>query len=320
MSKFRNPIFLVLLTLLFVEVLIVFPHQVEKQPAQNEDSEETAPQAAGPAEQKAEGVHLVESQGSSRDWELFAKEAEGDQAQNWRMKDVRVLFYSDDKIEFTVTGQEGSIDVKSRDMQIRGNVQTVSTNGYRFFTQDVKYDAKTRRIVSPTKVKMNGPADKDGPGIQVEGQRMMADVGQSRMQISSNIVAQKPLAGGKSLRLSAESAEFSGKSKQAEFKGKVVMKYGETTIEGPEAKFFSSAAGDLLSNIQIEGGVKVTDANKFATSEALNLDIPSSRFVFTGQPKVYQDQDELAGERIIFLDGGKKVKVESVRAKVKESP
>nr|HRO68076.1 LPS export ABC transporter periplasmic protein LptC [Pseudobdellovibrionaceae bacterium] len=102
MARFRNPIFLVLLVLLFVEVLIVFPHQVEKEPAPAEESSEALPQSSGPAEQKAEGVHLVESQGSTRDWELFAREAEGNQAQTWRMKDVKVLFYSNDSVEFTV--------------------------------------------------------------------------------------------------------------------------------------------------------------------------------------------------------------------------
>lgn len=318
MERLRNPIFLVLLVLLFVEVLIIFPSRVDHsgEDPLPDDTEQTTP-LSGPAEQKMEGVHLVESQGGNRDWELFAKAAEGDQRLAWSLRDVRVLFYKDEQVEFTVTGREGTIDTKSRDMRIRGSVQVVSGNGYQFRTEEVSYDARRRRILSPGSVLMTSPADRDGAGMTVQGVRMVADVERSWMQIASNVRANKPLRQGRKMSLTSDSAEFSGRNREAHFKGKVVMTYGDSKIEGPEALFRTGSANEI-SNILVRGGIKVTDQNKFATSEDLDLDLISDRFVFTGQPKVYQDSDELTGERIIFLEGGKKVRVESVRARTKE--
>lgn len=319
MSRFRNLIFLLLLAFLFVEVLLVFPREVRESTEAPPASQSNGKSQKGPVEQRAEGIHLVESQGNTQDWELFAKKAEGSQTQTWTLRDVKALFYKEAVVSFTVTGKSGVVDTQSKDMQIKGTVETTSANGYRFWTEDVKYQAKSRHIVSPTRVKMIGPADKDGSGLKVEGTRLMADVASGRMQIFADVKAEKVLRSGRRLRLTAHSAEFSGKNQQATFRGKVVLSYGAATIEAPEAELFSGAAGDLLSSVRLVGGVKVSDQDKFATSESLNLDLVLNQFILNGQPKVYQGQDELSGERIIFLDDGKKVKVEGVRAQMKES-
>lgn len=324
MFRVRNLVFILLLMFLFIEVLLVFPSHVEKEPATEAPAEELASEEmekpkTRPMEQNAAGVQMVVSQGSEKDWELFAEQAEGDQTQAWGLKGVRALFYNNDKVAFTVTGKEGSIDTKSRNMQIRGDVQTLSTNGYRFYTQDIKYDATKRMITSPTRVRMTAPPDKNGSGMKITGENMQADVDASRVEIFKDVSAEKQV-NSKTLYLKADAVILSGKDRQAQFKGRVRIQYGDAKIEGPEASFLAAASSDILSKIQISGGVKVTDTDKFATSESLNLDLLANQFILNGQPKVYQGQDELAGERIIFLDGGKKVRVESVKLKSKEHP
>ncbi|MNY67067.1 hypothetical protein D3C86_2045840 [compost metagenome] len=64
--------------------------------------------------------------------------------------------------------------------------------------------------------------------------------------------------------------------------------------------------------------MKVSDMDKYATSDSVNLDLLADKYTFKGKPKVIQNNDELSGEEIIFLDGGKKVKVEKVRAKMEK--
>lgn len=149
---------------------------------------------------------------------------------------------------------------------------------------------------------------------------MLVEVESSRMTIQEEVTAQKELRGGRRLQLGSQSAEFSGRSKEARFRGQVVMRYDRMKVEGPETVFQYSGGKTAsgLDAIQVLGGVKVSDDDKFATSERLNLDLISNKFIFNGRPKVYQNSDELSGERIIFLDGGKKVKVEGVRARLKD--
>ncbi|UXR64662.1 LPS export ABC transporter periplasmic protein LptC [Bdellovibrio bacteriovorus] len=328
MGKYKNIIFLVLLLALFVEILIIFParleHEdeaevrarVERQKAEAKKNKD-APAPSSLAEQRMGGVHLVESQSGNRDWELFAVSAEGNQGEGtWKLKQVRVLFYNKEKVEFTVTGDEGSIDSKSKDLSVIGNVVTKSENGYIFKTPAIFYSSKTRRIESPEQVVMEGPRDASGAALFLKGASMKVLVDQSKMLIEKRVTAQKPMKDGKAFDIVADGAEFSGKNREARFLGAVRMSYDNMKLEGPEASFLYGKGADILSSVAIKGGVRVSDVDKFATAENVDLDLLTNKYTFKGRPKVIQNNDELTGEEIIFLDGGKKVKVERVRAKV----
>jgi len=52
----------------------------------------------------------------------------------------------------------------------------------------------------------------------------------------------------------------------------------------------------------------------------MKLNLRAQEIVLDGNPQVIQDQDELRGERITFLEGGKKVKVEKVKAQMNPDP
>lgn len=335
MAKFKNLIFGTLLVLLFVEVLIVFPSKleiedevalrtrVEKYEKEVKEKEERMKRGekfeepSSLAQQKMQGVHLVESQQGTRDWELFAASAEGSQTEGtWKLKQVKVLFYNKEKVEFTVTGDSGTIDSKSKDLSVIGNVVTRSENGYVFQTPSIFYSSKIRQIDSPKQVTMTGPSDTTGEGLFVNGGRMRVHVDQSKMFIQDKVIAKKATKDNKRFDILADAAEFSGKDKQAKFLGDVQVTYDKMTLQGPQAAFLYKTGADILSSIAVSGGVKVSDIDKYATSESVNLDLLSNKYVFRGSPKVIQNNDELTGEEIIFLDGGKKVKVERVRARV----
>lgn len=335
MAKLKNLIFVTLLIILFVEVLIIFPSKLEHEneadvrarvEAQQKELEQKAAklkrgekvdEPSNLAAQKMQGVHLVESQQGRKDWELFANSAEGDQAAGaWKLKNVKVLFYKNEVVEFTVTGQSGTIDSKSKDLSVVGAVETRSENGYLFKTPAIYYSSKTRMIESPEQVLMQGPKDSSGDGLIVQGRRMQVLVDESKMRIQNQVAAQKPDNKGKIFEIAADGAEFSGKSREATFRGAVRVSYDKMKLEGPEASFVYKSGTEILSSISVRGGVKVSDLEKYATSESVNLDLLANKYVFKGHPRLIQNEDELTGDEIIFLEGGKKVKVEKVRAKV----
>ncbi|HEX7676406.1 MAG TPA: LPS export ABC transporter periplasmic protein LptC [Bdellovibrio sp.] len=329
MKKVWNYVFIALLVFLFVEVLIVFPsklqhdddksvrERVEKQEAEKSKNGGKPGEPSSLSDQRLGGVHLVESQQGMRDWELFANSAEGSQASgNWKLHQVKVLFYNKEKVEFTVTGDQGSIDAKSKDLSIIGNVTTTSVNGYTFQSPSVYYSSVKRQIQSPEDVTMKGPKDKTGEGMVLKGRKMLVLVDESKMFIQEQVSARKPMKDGKAFDIVADGAEFSGKNREAKFLGKVRMTYDNMRLEGPEASFLYGSGADMLSSVAVKGGVKVSDADKFATSESVNLDLLANKYVFKGSPKIIQNNDELTGEEIVFLEGGKKVKIEKVRAKM----
>ena len=145
---------------------------------------------------------------------------------------------------------------------------------------------------------------------------MVVYIDESRMLVKDQIQASKQLKDSKKFDLSSGTAEFSGKNREAKFLTNVVIKFNDSKIEGPSAIFSYGKVKSTLKNIILSGGVRVSKEDKYAVSDVMNLDIEANQFTFSGNPRVYQNNDELRGQQIVFLDGGKKVKVENVRAAV----
>lgn len=320
MRKITGILFVVLIAALFIEILIGFPVHLETEPEfQNqEDTKKEAPKP-GQAEQRMGGVHLVESREGNRDWELYSEVAQDYQGKGtWELQNVKVLFYKNEIVEFTVVGKTGSIDGKTRDLKIAGDVVTQSSNGYRFQTPSVSYSSSTRVIISPEKVRMMGPPDARGKGLILTGGSMETRVEDSLMIIKDQVAASKQLNNGKKFMIKSGSAEFSGRSKVARFLDKVSIEVDSLKMEGPEANFEYKDGADLLQSVLVQGGVKVSDTDKFATSESVRFDPVENKFIFKGSPRVVQNNDEITGDQIIFIDGGKKVKVEKIKGKVEK--
>ncbi len=316
MRRFRKIIFLLVLIGIFIELMIIVPQKIKSfrgtriaDVAKKLEEEKNL--------SKAEGIHIVESQKGNRDFELFAKTAEGEQGiGTWNLFDMKVNYYNSQVIDYVVTGEKGFVDGKSKDMDIMGKVKTVSKNGYHFNTDSIHYRAEDRLITSPDRVVMLGPRDKDGAGLRLTGKSMLVDVEKNVMLIEQDIRAEKELSQGQNAVITSQRAEFSGNHQKAHFVGNVRMSYKKMVIEAPEASFDYAQGGDFLSAVQFRGGVKFVDQDKSATSQEIKMNLRAQEVILDGNPQVVQDQDELRGERIIFLEGGKKVKVERVKAQM----
>lgn len=338
MRKLTGILFALFMVILFLEILIGFPIQLEterdaswieaylEQPEKDPEIKEKerlerekkdALQKELSTQLKMEGVHLVESQQGSRDWELIATAAENTKGDGiLEVKEVKALFYNNEKVDFTVTGAEGTINTQNKDMKIRGKVVTRSSNGYTFESETIEYVASQRILRSPEKVSMIGPPDERGKGFHLTGSQLEAQVEKSLMTIYRNVVAQKELLDGKKFKINSNQAEFSGKNQTAKFSEDVAIEVGTMKMEGPEAQFEYKSGSQFLNSVLVKGGVKVSDLDKFATSDTVRFDPIQNRFVLNGRPRVVQNNDEITGEQIVFIDGGKRVKVEKIRGKV----
>jgi lipopolysaccharide transport protein LptA len=147
---------------------------------------------------------------------------------------------------------------------------------------------------------------------------MEALVDESLMRIKDQVVAMKQVGEGKEFQIKSNSAEFSGKDRTARFSGNVSIDVGSMKMEGPEANFIYRPGADILQSVLVKGGVKVSDLDKYATSDTVKFDPEQNKFTFNGRPRVVQNNDEITGEQIVFVDGGKKVKVEKIRAKMEK--
>jgi LPS export ABC transporter protein LptC len=319
MRRFRPWIFGILLALLFTEIWLGFPIRLENHDL---DAPKAGSEAApNEAQQKMKGVHLVESSAGDRDWELFADAAEGYEGKGkWQLQKVKILFYAKNQVQFTVTGEDAEIDTKTKDMKIEGNVKTISENGYRFESPLLLYLSKQRLLQSPGPVRMTGPSDLQGEGLTLSSNYMRSFVDRSEMNLEGNVTAQKKFKNGHHFLIRSDKAQFSGLHYQAHFQDQVVIEYDSMKLESPEASFQYKSASSPLDTVQLKGGVRISDLDKYATADLVRIEPETNRIVLSGKPRVVQDQDEILGDQIVFIDGGKKVKIEKMRARVEKAP
>lgn len=309
MTRIGQILFALILLVIFIQVVVGFPIPLE-QPTGLAPS---APEILSNAQQAQvmQKIQVVESREGNRDWELFADEAIGSEKEgNWELHTVRVQFYSNSKSEFTVTGKKGWISAK-RDLRIEGDVVTTSANGYVFQSSEIEYKAEKRFLSSPSKVIVLGPKDPQGGQLQVTGGSLESQVDAKEILIRSGVTARRILTPGRVFTIVSGTLKLSGQNTSAHFSDQVRIEVDSMRIEGPEARFEYRPGTDFLHSVLIRGGVKVSDFDKYATAETVRFDPELNQFVLSGRPRLVQNQDELVGEQITFIDGGKKVKVES---------
>lgn len=325
----RNGIIIALLfVILVIEIVIVAPKELGTSVADDLAAVKRAKQGAtaaktdkGSTGQVMKDVHLVEAADEGKEWELWADRAiRPKDNEQWTIEKVKVHFFADNGVLYTVTGERGQVVPEKKDIRISGNVVTRSSNGYIFKTETVDYESATRKLVSPTAVDMLGPKDQTGGEIHLTGGALEANFGSNLISITKNVRARRRISVGKdqqrTANIQAQRAQFSGRTNEANFYGDVVIEVETMRLAGPQAKFAYDPRTQMLDSMQVMGGVQLTDTDKSATSSIVDLFFKEDKVVFSGSPRVVQNGDELVGDEIVLMDGGKKVQVSNAKAQL----
>lgn len=272
------------------------------------------------AGQVVRNAMMVEAKEEGKEIELWADRAvRPNDKEEWTLDDVRVKFYASSGVTYVVTGKTGGVTTANYAMWIKGNVITRSSNGYTFKSESVFYDPKIKRLTSPLAIDMQGPPDVEGSRLFLEGEDMVADLTTNQLAVNRNVRARRKVQGEKTAQIQSNSAVFSGASNLAAFKGNVIIDIETMRLTGPEAKFIYDPVARNLDSMVVSGGIRVTDSDKAATSGSVSVYFKDDRYVFRGSPRVMQSQDELVGDEIVFLKGGKQVQVINAKAQVDPS-
>jgi LPS export ABC transporter protein LptC len=318
MRTFKRLAFILLLIALFVELLVLFPNQIKRENQASQLNESQKPKSPAKADQYMRDVHLVESQQGARDWELFADKARGNKVSGqWDMELVKVMFYSKNDLQFTVSSKTGGLENENKDIRFEGEVEVRSPKGYLFKTQEVRYQSRNRELVSETPVRLQGPKDDNGSGLQIIGKKMKLAIDTNEMTLDGGVAATKQYHGDKLIQIHSAKSILSSETNEVSFVGNAKFDYDHMQIESPSVRMIFGSRSELVK-VLYEGGVSLSGQNRKATSEALAFDFVSNTLRFTGKPRLVQGGDELHGDEIIFLDGGRRVKVEKVKASVKQ--
>lgn len=310
------------LGLLSVFIVVQVYILVFKKNAEPEKIETLTTQNEGPEIlQKMQGGHLVESQQGKRDWELFSNESISYQGRSdWDLKKVEIRFYNSELQDITVKGASGNIDMETKNMRIEGDVHILTSNGYTFIAPYIQYEASTRKIYCDKLIEVLGPMRQKIRSLKMTAVGISIPINERKIYLQQNIKGRQLLESGDPVDISSQQALLSVESQTAEFSGKVMINHLKRQMRSEYALFSYNDQSKDFEYLELRNKVELTEDERRATSDNLRVDFATQTLTFSGQPRLYQGEDELVGDKITFLDGGKRVKVENVKAKGMSEP
>lgn len=102
----------------------------------------------------------------------------------------------------------------------------------------------------------------------------------------------------------------------AEFRDDVVVRRGDAVVRSPKMDARYDKDGQL-TRLEMRGGVDMREGDRRATGQSADYDAVSKVLVLTGDPKLYDRGDVLAGERIDLALDSKEVRVEKAKGRLR---
>ena len=133
---------------------------------------------------QVKNINYTDVGDSGLKWEIKADSAKYIKSENLAMFDrVRVKLLMSDGKTIVMTGNKGTLNTNTKDMEITGNVEVVSDRGDRLTTDILKYSGSERRIYSEVAVTM------ENARMQVRGMGMSLSLEDKDVALLSRVRA-----------------------------------------------------------------------------------------------------------------------------------
>ena len=133
---------------------------------------------------QVKNINYTDVGDSGLKWEIKADSAKYIKSENLAMFDrVRVKLLMSDGKTIVMTGDKGTLNTNTKDMEITGNVEVVSDRGDRLTTDILKYSGSERRIYSEVAVTM------ENARMQVRGMGMSVSLDNYDLALLSRVRA-----------------------------------------------------------------------------------------------------------------------------------
>lgn len=116
----------------------------------------------------------------------------------------------------------------------------------------------------------------------------------------------------------ADRLEANDAAGQVKFSGRVVATQGDATLYSHQMIFFLQSKSREVERVEAFGDVRIVQGDRIATGQKGIFYRPEGRIVLTGDPKVHQGKDWVAGEEIVvFLNEQRSLVRSGEKARVK---
>lgn len=117
------------------------------------------------------------------------------------------------------------------------------------------------------------------------------------------------------VKVEAERLQLFKEKRLAQFRDEVVVRRGDAVVKSPRMDARYDQDGQL-TRLEMRGGVDMRQGDRRATGRSADYDARQKTLVLTGDPKLYDRGDVLAGERIDLALESKEVRVEKVKGRL----
>ncbi|MFK8138533.1 MAG: LPS export ABC transporter periplasmic protein LptC [Bdellovibrionales bacterium] len=300
---------------LFVQVSFLSPEELELRSAEEFFS---SSDLSSDTEQKMLGVKLVEAEDGVKRWDMIAESAESlKTAELWKLNQSKVTFFAAAGVTYLVESVYAKFNVDNKDMHFFGGVDVVSSDGYRFTTQDLKYFSESSSLVAQDSLGLSYRG-KSKEIMNVTGKTMNANLNTNQIQVLGEVASEQISNFGKKMKINSDSVIFDKQSGNsiARFNENVKVIYQKYLIKGAEAIMEMDRLKNEVNTFDLLGGVELTSKTEQAFSEKLSIDAKINKIVMTGKPRLLKSKDELVGESITFSGKDDKIKVEGAKAHI----
>jgi len=141
------------------------------------------------------------------------------------------------------------------------------------------------------------------------------DVQRPKLVLKRSLPSETQKSATVPVRVDAAHLQLFKEKRLAEFRNDVVVRRGDAVVKSPRMDARYDKDGQL-TKLEMRGGVDMREGDRRATGQSADYDAVSKVLVLTGDPKLYDRGDVLAGERIDMALDSKEVRVEKARGRL----
>ncbi|MDF1554964.1 MAG: lipopolysaccharide transport periplasmic protein LptA [Deferrisomatales bacterium] len=120
--------------------------------------------------------------------------------------------------------------------------------------------------------------------------------------------------GGKPIQIDSQSLEARADEGLVVFRGEVVARQGELTLQADEVAVQADPATNEIRTVVARGSVRIQRQDLVATGQQAAFDVTGGVLTLSGEAKAWQGRNVVAGERIILHLADNRTVVEGARA------
>ena len=116
--------------------------------------------------------------------------------------------------------------------------------------------------------------------------------------------------GGKPIQIDAQSLEARADEGLVVFRGEVVARQGEMTLQADEVRVHVDPETNDIRTVQAQGSVRIQRQDLVATGQQAEFDVAGGLLALSGEAKAWQGRNVVAGRRIVLYLAENRMEVE----------